>query len=71
LAIVLSVLLRFTDSDYLPLVSSNSSYGKTKEDIPTIYHCKHDIDSQFGNVEGLWQGILATEVCHHLNGKYL
>ena len=26
LAIVLSVLLRFTDSDYLPLVSSNSSY---------------------------------------------
>jgi hypothetical protein len=25
LAIVLSVLLRFTDSDYLPLVSSNSS----------------------------------------------
>ena len=26
LAIVLSVLFRFTDSDYLPLVSSNSSY---------------------------------------------
>jgi hypothetical protein len=26
LAIVLSVLLRFMDSDYLPLVSSNSSY---------------------------------------------
>jgi hypothetical protein len=26
LAIVLSVLLRFTDSDYLPLVSSNSSW---------------------------------------------
>ena len=25
LAIVLSVLLRYTDSDYLPLVSSNSS----------------------------------------------
>jgi hypothetical protein len=25
-AIVLSVLLRYTDSDYLPLVSSNSSY---------------------------------------------
>ena len=25
LAIVLSVLLRFTDSDYLPLVSANSS----------------------------------------------
>jgi hypothetical protein len=24
--IVLSVLLRYTDSDYLPLVSSNSSY---------------------------------------------
>jgi hypothetical protein len=28
LAIVLSVLLRFTDSDYLPLVSSNSSLSK-------------------------------------------
>jgi hypothetical protein len=27
LAIVLSVLLRFTDSDYLPLVSSSSSYN--------------------------------------------
>jgi hypothetical protein len=26
LTIVLSVLLRYTDSDYLPLVSSNSSY---------------------------------------------
>ena len=26
LAIMLSVLLRYTDSDYLPLVSSNSSY---------------------------------------------
>ena len=26
LAIVLSVLLRFTDSDYLPLVTSNSSF---------------------------------------------
>ena len=26
LAIVLSVLPRFTDSDYLPLVSTNSSY---------------------------------------------
>jgi hypothetical protein len=26
LAIVLSVLLRYTDSDYLPLVSSSSSY---------------------------------------------
>jgi hypothetical protein len=26
LAIVLSLLLRYTDSDYLPLVSSNSSY---------------------------------------------
>jgi hypothetical protein len=25
LAVVLSVLLRYTDSDYLPLVSSNSS----------------------------------------------
>ena len=31
LAIVLSVLLRFTDSDYLPLVSSNSSYLKLIE----------------------------------------
>jgi hypothetical protein len=30
LAIVLSVLLRYTDSDYLPLVSSNSSYTKCK-----------------------------------------
>jgi hypothetical protein len=28
LAIVLSVLLRYTDSDYLPLVSSKSSYSK-------------------------------------------
>ena len=27
LSIVLSVLLRYTDSDYLPLVSSNSSYS--------------------------------------------
>jgi len=27
LAIVLSVRLRYTDSDYLPLVSSNSSYS--------------------------------------------
>jgi hypothetical protein len=26
LAVVLSVLLRYTDSDYIPLVSSNSSY---------------------------------------------
>ena len=29
LAVVLSVLLRYTDSDYLPLVSSNSSYVST------------------------------------------
>ena len=28
LSIVLSVRLRFTDSDYLPLVSSNSSYTR-------------------------------------------
>jgi len=26
---MLSVFLLFTDSDYLPLVSSNSSYNKT------------------------------------------
>jgi hypothetical protein len=34
LAIVLSVLLRYTDSDYLPLVSSNSSSNVTTVSIP-------------------------------------
>ena len=38
LAIVLSVLLWFTDSDYLPLVSSNSlSHGFTQQNLPILF----------------------------------
>jgi hypothetical protein len=46
LVIVLSVLLRYTDSDYLPLVSSNSSMISTREITPTtkvIPENKHDV----------------------------
>ena len=37
LAIVLSVLLRYTDSDYLPLVFSNSFYGQMKNEITILW----------------------------------
>ena len=43
LAIVLSVLIRFTDSDYLPLVSLNSSYCRPSISITffLLYHSPH------------------------------
>ena len=65
LAIVLSVLLRYTDSDYLPLVSSNSSY-----------QCMRETDLGFSNCSNnkwAWRGDLnlVREIIISFSNNYI
>jgi hypothetical protein len=69
LAIVLSVLLRHTDSGYLPLVSSNSSSYK-------ILHRKLKLEQTLtslqnhGRTRVFWMDINYFPIFHNHSGKY-
>ena len=58
LAIVLSVLLRYTESDYLPLVFSNSSYVEPVTGLDSIDHTKQHNVWLFRNLSVLAEGVL-------------
>ena len=61
LVIVLSVLLRYMNSDYLPLVSSNSSYGRHHDMVN-----RYDIYVQYISMEFLFVVVTIWSFPHSL-----